>query len=73
MESTETNEASDNPLDHTGMLKVKMQELIDHLRADVTRVDDGRAKALFEVSAEVIEGLKKALSDYEEKTEAAWK
>jgi hypothetical protein len=47
--------------------------LIDHLREDVTKVNDPAAKALFETSAEVLIGLEKAFSDYESKTEPAWR
>jgi len=39
----------------------------------VEKVDDPKAKALFEVSAEVIDGLQKAFTDYEEKNEMAWR
>jgi DNA-dependent RNA polymerase auxiliary subunit epsilon len=34
--------------------------------------DDPEARALFEVSAEVIDGLQKAFNDYEKKNESAW-
>jgi hypothetical protein len=50
-----------------------MKDLIDHLRDDVSKVDDPKAKALFETSAEVIAALQKAFTDYEEKNETAWK
>lgn len=36
-------------------------------------MDDPAAKALFEVDAEVINGLNKAFSDYVQKNEAAWR
>jgi hypothetical protein len=35
-------------------------------------MDDPKAKALFEVSAEVISGLQKAFEDFEKKNEKAW-
>jgi hypothetical protein len=41
------------------------------LRDDVEKVDDPRARALFEVSAEVICGLQKAFTDYEKRNEEA--
>lgn len=50
-----------------------MHELIDHLRADVDRVSDPKARAMFETSAEVVSGLVKAFDDYERKDEPAWK
>ena len=64
---------STNPLEHTAKIKVQLETLIQHLRSDVSKVDDPQAKALFEVSAEVIGGLQKAFSDYENKNEEAWK
>lgn len=70
MENNRTN--SENPKEHTARIKEQFSDLIDHLREDVSKVKDPQAKALFEVSAEVIHGLKKAFTDYEEKTEAAW-
>jgi hypothetical protein len=69
MNSTE----SKDPMDHTAILKKQMTELIDHLRADVRKVNDPSAKALFEVSAEVLAGLHKAFEDYERKDEPAWR
>jgi hypothetical protein len=65
--------ASQDPIVHTIQLRQRMKDLIDHLRADVKNVDDPSAKALFEVSAEVLEGLHKAFEDYEQKNEPAWR
>ena len=64
---------SSNPKDHTANIKKEFKMLIEHLRQDVTKVDDPAAKALFETSAEVLIGLEKAFTDYEEKNEPAWK
>ena len=65
--------ASRNPLEHTANIKDEFAKLSEHLRKDVDKVDDPRAKALFEVSAEVIDGLQKAFNDFEKKNESAWK
>ena len=46
-----------DPLHHTQKMKARRQETIDHLRADVDK-------------AEV---LTQAFSDYERKTESAWR
>ena len=64
--------ASSNPLKHTATIKKEFKKLSEHLREDVEKVDDPQAKALFEVSAEVIDGLEKAFIDYERKSETAW-
>ena len=65
--------ASRNPLEHTANIKKEFITLSKHLREDVEKVDDPKAKALFEVSAEVIDGLQKAFNDFEKKNESAWK
>jgi len=64
---------SKDPKVHTANIKKEFKALIEHLREDVQKVDDPSAKALFETTAEVISGLEKAFSDYEEKKELAWK
>jgi hypothetical protein len=43
------------------------------MREDVDKVDDPKFKAMFETSAEVLGGLVKAFSDFEQKNEAAWR
>jgi hypothetical protein len=65
--------ASADPAEHIANIKDEFGKLIDHLREDVEKVDDLRAKALFEVSAEVVTGLQKAFTDFEEKKEPAWR
>jgi len=62
-----------NPMEHTANVKREFRALIDHLHKDVERLQDPSAKALVEVSAEVITGLEKALTDYEQKNEADWR
>ena len=64
---------SKDPLEHTANIKDEFAKLSEHLRKDVDKVDDPRAKALFEVSAEVIDGLQKAFNDFKKKNESAWK
>lgn len=64
---------SSDPKDHTQNIKSEMEKLVDHLRKDVEKVDEPKARALFETSAEVINGLITAFDHYEEKTEEAWK
>jgi len=64
---------SRDPLEHTANIKEEFIKLREHLREDVDKVDDPKAKALFEVSAEVIGGLQKAFNDFEKKNESAWK
>jgi hypothetical protein len=54
-------------------MQLRLQEIIDHLRGDIGKVDEPQLKAMFETSAEVLTGLKKAFSDYEQKNESAWR
>jgi hypothetical protein len=66
------NSASSNPVEHTSKVKQDLSNLTDHLREDIEKMDDPAAKALFEVSAEVLIGLQKAFTDFEKKNEKAW-
>jgi hypothetical protein len=68
-----TSEAERDPRHHTQKMKARLQEIIDHLRKDVDKVDEPQLKAMFETSAEVLGGLTKAFSDYERKNESAWR
>ncbi|MGN6491894.1 MAG: hypothetical protein ACTHLE_07845 [Agriterribacter sp.] len=67
------NKNTSDPKAHTANIKKEFKMLVNHLREDITKVDDPAAKALFETSAEVIIGLEKAFTDYETKSEPAWK
>jgi len=67
------SEADSDPRHHTQKMQRRLQETIDHLRADIQKVNEPQLKAMFETSAEVLAGLKKAFSDYEKKNEAAWR
>jgi len=64
---------SDTTFHHTQKLKLELGALIEYLRADAGKVNDPKAQALFETSAEVITGLLKAFDDFEKRNEAAWK
>ncbi len=68
-----TNENINDPFAYTSNIKKDFRALIDHLRQDISEMQDPSAKALFEVSAEVLIGLEKAFSDYEQKNEVAWR
>ena len=67
------NTKSSNPRDHTMHIRTAMRELITHLRQDIERVNEPRAQALFETSAEVLEGLVTAFEHYEVGKEVAFK
>ncbi len=73
MKDASINSSTNNPIHHTQKIKAQMGQLIDHLRDDVRKVTEPKARALFETSAEVLIGLVKAFDDYEKKSEAAWR
>ena len=62
-----------NPAHHVQNMKKRLQETVDHLRADIGKAPEPQLAAMFETSAEVLGGLIKAFSDYEKKNEAAWR
>jgi hypothetical protein len=65
--------SEDDPRHHTEKLKSMLSEVIDHAREDVNKVNDGKAQALFETTAEVLIGLRKAYTDFEQGNEPAWR
>jgi hypothetical protein len=73
MEAFMADQLDRDPRHHTQKMQHWLQETIDHLREDVGKVDEPQLKAMFETSAEVLTGLRKAFSDYEQKNEAAWR
>ncbi|OPY26885.1 MAG: hypothetical protein A4E28_02262 [Methanocella sp. PtaU1.Bin125] len=62
-----------DPRRYTTPIKMKLRELASQMRDDLDKVDDEKARALLETSAEVILGLIQAFEDYEAKNEAAWR
>jgi len=64
---------TNNPKEHAQNIQSGIEEISDHLRKDISKVEDPRAKALFETSAEVLDGLTKAFSHFQQENEEAWK
>jgi hypothetical protein len=62
-----------DPRHHTAKIKQMLTELMEHARKDVGKISDPKAQALFETTAEVLGGLKKAYEHFEQGTEGAWK
>jgi len=62
-----------DPMVHTTYIKDELKKLSNHLRNDINVLTDPQTKALFEVTAEVLNGLRKAFTDFEKKEEPAWK
>lgn len=65
--------AQDDPRFHTRNLKWLLSDVMEHARAAVPKTSDPKAQALFETAAEVLFGLRKAIEDFEQRGETAWK
>ena len=72
MAENTTYPASD-PRRHTAHIKESLAALERHLRDDTREVTDARAKALFETTAEVLNGLETAYEHFETGAEEAWR
>lgn len=71
---TDANQISNSdPRHHASKIKEMLQDLATHVRSDIDKVDDPKAQALFETSAEVLLGLVKAYGDFETRSEPAWR
>ncbi len=66
------NEMQMTPQEHARHIAGMLEDVRRECRADIGRVEDARAQALFETIAEVLGGAMKALNDYQKKNEAAW-
>lgn len=67
------SEADRHPRHHMQKMQIRLQETMDHLRAEIDEVDEPQRKAMSETAAEVLGGLKKGFSDHEQKNESAWR
>ena len=65
---TKSEDTSD-PTVHARNIQQMLGEIVDHLRADIDRVTEPKAQALFETSAEVLLGLRTAFDHYEKGSE----
>ena len=53
--------------------KTQLDQLIAQVRKDIDQVQEPKAQALFETTAEVLIGLRKAYDDYAKGNEDAWR
>ena len=65
-------EANMTPQEHAQHIANMLQQVQQECRADIERIDDPKAQALFETAAEVAGGLLKALEHYQKGSEPAW-
>jgi hypothetical protein len=73
MSTPDVSPSDRDPRVHTQNMQRRLRDEIDHLRADIDKVDEPQLKAMFETAAEVLNGLVKAFADYERKNERAWR
>ena len=66
------DEAQMLPQQHAQRIAQMLQQAQQECRADIGRVSDPKAQALFETIAEVLGGAMKALEDYQNRSEPAW-
>lgn len=62
-----------NPRHHTAKIKQMLTDLVNHTRQDVSKVNEPKAQALFETTAEMLNGLVNAYDHYEQHSEQAWR
>lgn len=62
-----------DPRHHTIKIKGLLSDVVQHAREDVGKVNDPRAQALFETTAEVLRGLVTAYEHFEQHSEQAWR
>ncbi|HSK85782.1 MAG TPA: hypothetical protein VK902_20615 [Rubrobacter sp.] len=65
--------AESDPRHHTIKIRGMLSDVRDHLRQDVSKVEDPRALALFETTSEDPGGLITAYEHYERGAEEAWR
>lgn len=63
---------STDPKENAQNIERYIYELKLLCREEISYVNDSKAKALFETTAEVLAGLEKAYSDYQSENEGAW-
>ena len=61
------------PAHHTIKIRDMLSEVPDHLREDIAKINERSAEALFETTAETLDGLITAFEDYERGQEEAWR
>lgn len=64
--------AESDPRHHTTKIKDLLADLAAHAREDVGKVDEPKAQALFETTAEVCTALVTTYEHYENQSEGAW-
>lgn len=59
--------------EHAQEIRDELEDLKQRMRSAIEETEDPHAEALFETSAEVIEGLVKAHAHFMKRSEEAWR
>ena len=62
-----------DPRHHRANIRNMLEAVISHVRGDIDKVSDPKARALFETTAEVLEGLQTAYEHFDEGQEAGFR
>lgn len=65
----QNRKADTDPRHHTENIKLMLIEVSTHMREDVRKLNEPKAQAFFETTAEVLIGLEMAYEYYESKAE----
>jgi len=68
----EKGQATSDAKEHAQHIEKYITALKNLCHDEIKFVSDPKAKALFETSAEVMNGLEKAFSDFQSENEGAW-
>ena len=71
MESKQSR--SSDPRAHARKIRGMLNDVIEHARQDIDKVDDRQARALFEMTAEVLDGIQRTYQHFEDRSEAAFR
>ncbi len=66
------SQSSKPTLQYTHSARFRMQELIDQLQTDAAQTEDVRVQVMFETSVEILNGMVKVFTDFEQKYTNTW-
>ena len=68
-----TKTLDSDPIVHSQTIQRMLQQLTEHARQDIDKVEDPRFQALLETTAEVLTGLHTAFRHFDKREEKAWR
>jgi hypothetical protein len=67
------NHTMADPTTHVRKIRQMLVDVAEAARAEMGNIDEPKAQAMLETSAEVLQGLAHAFEDYERGIEVVWK